>query len=197
MPALTEAVSSHQHTLTKPSPYMEPVGREHEAEPQGAVAGIAQDAADIDSLLKSTQDSPAEPPENLTEAPVLAESLPSDVGGDVKLPESSSSDPVGSSVDGNKMIVNEETVNEQLENMNEDGDEAEPAGAASAALEMPDNQDSFSLPEDVPYYALTTDWRKEAEEERQRRGSVLDLYTLLDAPPRYVLEDLVSFENVC
>ena len=84
MPALEEVVSSHQHTMTKSSPYMEPVGRQHEDGPQGAVAGIAQDAADIDSLLKSSQTSPTEPPETSTETPVFADGLSNDVGGDVR-----------------------------------------------------------------------------------------------------------------
>ena len=193
MPVLNEALSSRQHIVTKPSPCMEPIGRQHKAEPQGAIAENEQDAADINSQLEHTsesQDGPKHSLETTKEEAVVTVHLPNDQGGNIRLLESISNEQIPSSDVGEKIMVDEETENEQLGNMNitEDGAEAEPAGAASAPLEVPDNQDSFSLPEDVPYDALTKNWRQDAEEERQQRGSVLDLYTLLDGPPRFFLE---------
>ena len=172
---------------------MEPIGRQHKAEPQGAIAENVQDAADINSELEGTSESqhgPTNSRETTTDEPVVTVHLPNDQGGNIRLLESISNEQIPSSDVGEKIMVDEESGNEQLSNMNknEDGAEAEPAGAASAPLEVSDNQESFSLPEDVPYDALTKNWRQDAEEERQRRGSVLDLYTLLDGPPRFVFQ---------
>ena len=199
MPYLTQAVPSSHHVV----PYLPPnETRENENQAHLPVI-VPLESADANSPTETTseaQDDLTKCHETTTDYPVVASSSPHDPGGDIEVHENKSNNQEDKDVETNKQLTDEETGNIEVSNDNdtpEDLNESGAAGAESLPLHM--YKDPLNLPEDLTktdveaqeensYYALAVGWAEKAELERRRRGSIHELYTLMEGAPRFVLE---------
>ena len=211
MPPLT--VSSIQHVATYLPPD-EARDNENQAHLPGEIAGeqgsianipeiVPQESADANSPPKNTsiaQDDQTSCPETTKDSSIVASSLQHDPGGEVRALENKPNNLDDKDNETNKQLTDEETGNIEVSNDNDtpaDLNESGAAGAESLPLHM--YKDPLNLPEDLTktdvaaqeensYYALAVGWAEKAELERRRRGSIHELYTLMERAPRFVLE---------